>query len=551
MNLSQAQIIQNINQYLELNNLPYELDEEGICNGLATVYAKYVLEEKEEKFIELLEYVSGNKETPKNEVSRINKFLIDVILSFMPEEFNKSLNQSQSYLMQFIDKKPLKSTFELALLTEDENWNKVIADIDLQRDEVMLVCSKSHAIAISKKNEQYFVYDPNYINGPKSFTHINNIVKELHKNVFQCKSQMCLRINILLNPIKESHRRKPYPKVEEIYDKYLNKKDPSKRYLLEESEISTIEMASCFNNTEVMKKLISLEKNKENIIKAALIAANMNSTKSLTPLLPILDNRQLGKVLFVALLCGRKDVFDLILQTENGTKIYNFFSEYAYFRSKLLGYAAEGGNVLLLQQIMASFEKSVEKKMLVNDILTLHNGNDAITRAIIGKDPACLRLLLEKVDGNDELSNLDNEAKRHYLLLAIEYNQPQIVKVLIDRMPTHLLDTLSLDLTLLEKTNLSILKNLKEKGIVFSMQAEEIVARKEHHPVGFMYSMGVVSTRFVDYFKEYILQMGKNTTSFDHEKFLYYKKAFKLERNKAQVDYEALQITYKDSSYRA
>ncbi|WP_019217070.1 hypothetical protein [Legionella tunisiensis] len=44
--LSQNQVIENLNQYLQWHNLPLEMNPDGVCNGLAIVYAKYILEGK-------------------------------------------------------------------------------------------------------------------------------------------------------------------------------------------------------------------------------------------------------------------------------------------------------------------------------------------------------------------------------------------------------------------------------------------------------------------------------------------------------------------------
>ena len=47
----------------------------------------------------------------------------------------------------------------------------------------MLVNSINHTIAVSRKNGQYIVYDPNYLLGFYSIKSERALIRELHKNV--------------------------------------------------------------------------------------------------------------------------------------------------------------------------------------------------------------------------------------------------------------------------------------------------------------------------------------------------------------------------------
>lgn len=55
--VDQKQVIDKLNLYLKRHNMPVQMNNEGVCNGLATLYAKYVLEGKENQFFKILEEI--------------------------------------------------------------------------------------------------------------------------------------------------------------------------------------------------------------------------------------------------------------------------------------------------------------------------------------------------------------------------------------------------------------------------------------------------------------------------------------------------------------
>lgn len=63
--LSQNHLINRLKAYLTRCNLPIKVNEGGICNGLATVHAKYVLEGRGDEFFDMLNYISGKKSAIK------------------------------------------------------------------------------------------------------------------------------------------------------------------------------------------------------------------------------------------------------------------------------------------------------------------------------------------------------------------------------------------------------------------------------------------------------------------------------------------------------
>ncbi len=79
--MNQEKIITNLNKYLDWHNLPIRMNESGVCNGIATVYAKYVLEHREDEFLMMLEQIALLN--PNDELaSQVNHFATEVVLSF-------------------------------------------------------------------------------------------------------------------------------------------------------------------------------------------------------------------------------------------------------------------------------------------------------------------------------------------------------------------------------------------------------------------------------------------------------------------------------------
>ncbi|HAT8143859.1 TPA: hypothetical protein JA331_15325 [Legionella pneumophila] len=224
---NQSNVIENINQYLKWHNLPVRFGTGGVCNGLSTVHAQYVLQGREREFFELLRYVAGDKgilDANDSVKEKVNDFVWKVVASHMTSGHDKELNQLNSFKTLSINNKPLKSVFDLPLVTSDKNWENILESLNLKEDEVMLVRSINHAISITRKGNQYHVYDPNYEEGVKSFSSEQEVIKELHERVFHYnKGNMGLTLSIITTGDKEP--RQDLPKPVDIYDQYLNKEN--------------------------------------------------------------------------------------------------------------------------------------------------------------------------------------------------------------------------------------------------------------------------------------------------------------------------------------
>ncbi|RYV62142.1 hypothetical protein D7251_15105, partial [Legionella pneumophila] len=262
-------VIENINQYLKWHNLPVRFGTGGVCNGLSTVHAQYVLQGREREFFELLRYVAGDKgilDANDSVKEKVNDFVWKVVASHMTSGHDKELNQLNSFKTLSINNKPLKSVFDLPLVTSDKNWENILESLNLKEDEVMLVRSINHAISITRKGNQYHVYDPNYEEGVKSFSSEQEVIKELHERVFHYnKGNMGLTLSIITTGDKEP--RQDLPKPVDIYDQYLNKENVNSLATITvehplggpwDLTKKTIDLASECGDENLINKLIEL-----------------------------------------------------------------------------------------------------------------------------------------------------------------------------------------------------------------------------------------------------------------------------------------------------
>ncbi|HAT9730916.1 TPA: hypothetical protein JBD73_11505 [Legionella pneumophila subsp. pneumophila] len=266
---NQSNVIKNINQYLKWHNLPVRFSTGGVCNGLSTVHAQYVLQGREEEFFKLLRYVAGDKgilDADDSDKEKVNDFVWKVVASHMTSGHDKELNQLNSFKTLSINNKPLKSVFDLPLVTSDKNWEEILKSLNLKEDEVMLVRSVTHAISITRKDNEYHVYDPNYEEGAKSFSSEQEVIKELHERVFHYKEgDMGLTLSIITPEDKEP--RQDLPKPVDIYGQYLDKENvDSLATITVEHPLGgpwdltkkTIDLASECGDENLINKLIEL-----------------------------------------------------------------------------------------------------------------------------------------------------------------------------------------------------------------------------------------------------------------------------------------------------
>ena len=511
----QSQIIESINKYLEYHNLPAvcRLDSQGICNGLATLFARYVLEKKEDEFLAVLQYMSEKKYDDAWD-ENVNRFVIEVLKFASPRLFSHAIGQTGTYREMLIEGRNVSAAFRLGLVTNAKNWATIFADLHLENGEVMLVKSPRHSISITRNIEgEYIVYDPNYSSGIKRFKQEKELLSELKDNVFEFDNDnVGLGIRILRTP---KSPRKKYPKVQAIYNTYLV---PPADPVATKSGSSwhTLNFAADLFSKKAIKKLLQLNA-VGGLDQATLQLINENQTDLLSLLLEKAAPDQKFVYLLYSARMGKLESFHCILNCVPVTvdELHKFLDQ-AYFK-RLLDFAAQGGNTLILKEIIDVIIApqgnlnvsggSNEAQIIPADTLktlifeTDKNNKDTIMQAIQSPTAAGLILLLNALDDNGLL--LSTQQQLDYLSLAIEENNPIMVETLLmhgkNAIPNSLLQTQQLTHDVIKKTDLYLLKSLKQHGMHFSKVGETMMKQKEHH--GLLLTIGIILMKFMDWIK--------------------------------------------------
>ncbi|HAU1151127.1 TPA: ankyrin repeat domain-containing protein [Legionella pneumophila] len=489
--VDQGQVIDRLNRYLKWHNLPVSMNEEGICNGLVTVYAKYVLEGKEKRFFELLDQIVRMEPDSAIE-SEVNQFVYDVVLTLFPHQFNKKLSQANSMCALTINNKPLASSFDFAIATHDKNWEEIFKNLALQEDEVLRVSGTVHAVAVRRKNNKYIVYDPNYSSGTKEFSDEHELISELHYNVFGYHNGFYIKgglLGMMINVIRHPENKKPrvFPEVTHFYDRYLSENNINDVAVsFHGGTFNTLEHAAMVSHAEVIKNL--LEKGaKDNDHQAAGYAVMYNNVEALKALLGKNRETELFQRLFhAALENGREEAYDTLFSMKGALP---FNSSIQAIRA-----AAKGGNSVLLAKVMNYFKRN-------------HTGfsdlEDAIPSAIASGSVQCVKLLVNQL--NENKKPLDDKKKMEYLLESIKQNQPYMVAYFIKDIPLEHLKTIYMSVSAVERTNLHILRQLQNYGVPFSGMSKAAFEQKEHRLVGLRLILGIFLCKFTDFFKEILL----------------------------------------------
>lgn len=486
--IDQAQVIARLNSYLQWHNMPIRMNEDGICNGLATVYAKYVLEGKENRFFELLDQIVKIEPDSAME-SEINQFVYDVVLTLFPHQFDKTLSQANSIRALTINNQQLTSSFDFALTTSDKNWMEIFKNLALQEDEVLRVSGTAHAVAVRRKGNKYVVYDPNYSSGTKEFVNERELISELHYNVLGYHNGFYLKggaLGMMISVIRHPDNKKPrvFPQITELYDRYLTKDNINKVAVsFHGGTFSTLEQAVTIHDAAIIKHL--LEKGaKDKDDKALGYAVMFNNTEALGALLG--KNRDTGifqRLFLAALENGREKAYDTLLSLK-GALPFNSSTQ-------VVQAAAKGGNPALLAKVINYFRRN-------------HSGfsdlEDALPPAISSGNVQCVKLIVEQL--NQSNHPLDVEKSMKYLLESIKQNQPYMVAYFIKNIPPEYLKTLYMSASSVERTDLYTLRQLQDHGVPFSVTAKAVIDQKKHLPVGLRLSVGILLCKFTDFCKE-------------------------------------------------
>ncbi|MFJ1267211.1 hypothetical protein ACD661_01430 [Legionella lytica] len=553
--LGQDLLIDNLNQEFKKLRFPTQVhfNEGGVCNGLAMVYAQYALQgpEKEAEFFKILKLIADGKLTEEEnyglQEGSILLFASQVLLSFQPSKYDLSQTQSTSMEMLKINGKPLSSSFDFALAAADKEWSQVIAKIELQHDEVMIVHSVNHAVSVRKLNDKYRIYDPNYSSGFKEFVSEAAMIKELHKNVFGYgRGNLGMEVHVVRNP-DATPRQVPFPEIQALYEHHLSPQKSTAK--LGSKTFNTFDYASTIiKDPLVIKMLIAqIQPSKEELFTTAKRVVLKNNSAALEPLLEIIHaetepSKKLRVLLEIAIGTGRLGTY---------SQLEKYFPQ--CYSSEHLGHlvalAAKGGNPQILERVLNEVQPSqrayVDKfvtENMNNGKLTIPGGvsmdfaKDAYLQIFMNKNMVdgihvalgyavekgnteCIKILIGQLNSYKE--PLNEKQLLNYFLKAIEHNQPYALEKLINAHPDmskEVLSLLSMSPLSVKRTDLDVLRILKQNGVPFSEQAENIIQSKEKDQYR---SFSTMVNLLINYIQNLF---GKKQLGYDEQQLLAMKK---------------------------
>lgn len=502
------------------------LNEGGVCNGLAMVYAQYALQgpAKEAVFFTLLNLIACNKIHEETiygfPAGYCLHFASQILLAFEPSDFEHHLTQSTSMNMLDINNQSLTSSFDFALSTDDRSWCNVFEQIQLQTDEVMIVQSINHAIAVRKESNNYIVYDPNYTQGTKQFTNEHALVRELHKNVFNYNSgALGLTLHIIRHP-NASVRIPTYPEPASLYQQFLSEKlkpaqTGSKQFH------SFKQAAGTVRNAHAIEQLITCCKpNSAQLFEAAQKAVVCNNDVALPSLLNALNTaslsrEQFAKLIEFAVAAGRLEAFKILIKVK----------ELIYCNQdagKLILYAMQAGNPEILKSLVVdivpqllrsyyedivleymkdrysdfstpeaiSFKQTHIYHLVTNRMVIVLKAG--LVRAAANGHVECITLLTKGLKYLGVGGQLNEKEWLQCIMAAISKNQEHALNVLIKTNPNismMLLSQITLSVVTAANSDLGLLHSLKDNGLLFSAEVDDVFQKKQENNYYSVYTL--------------------------------------------------------------
>lgn len=388
--IAQSTVVPMLNLYLQANKIDLKANETGICNGLAAVYCRYALEGKEAEFLAMLRYIERKGEeisyaqkhgvppppSTDNELStlddsKVNKFIGEVIFTYLPKEFDKRLNQDDSIqFLKFLSNdgittKQAVKEYNIGLVANVADWGRIFDKLKAE-DTAWTVGTPTHAISVSVKNGQFRVYDPSHNkldicqNGKELAKLLSTIFPEKDK----AAKLLPLTINICSHPDKPSNHQ--YPTKELIF-KNLLKKDPGKINQFVEingNKFDSLAMAVLQNDIAQIR--LSFLKGATNPEVAFKLAARDNRLQALDVLLEE-EHRKLIKdpdkvyveACRLALEVGRYEAFEKLIQDEKVNHAFYAHLSETKNQVQCLNLVAGSGNPQCIKQLVEYYTQNI------------------------------------------------------------------------------------------------------------------------------------------------------------------------------------------------
>lgn len=536
--INQLQIIKRLNAYLAWHHFPIRMGAAGMCRGLSTVYAKYVLENRTREFKHILYLISGNVQPDSEHDNAINHFAVEVALTQSPHEYEKSITQKNSMQCLEIDGERLSSSFDFGMSSKNENWPDIISDINLNHDEAMIMSGPNHSVCVTQSNGQYAVYDPNYSDGSRYFEDAVSLVHELRKQLGDPTAPdkyWGLQMNLLRHPKMKDPRVPPLPTSMHLYEKYILHQEINDIEDLNDHLFS----AATYCDDIVINALISAGAHDfKRAMRRAILDCNIKAIEALLPKVIEYSPSYIEEYFEMALLLGQEETMDL-LSTECPTDYEALFDKRKL--RNCIYQAALGGNHKVLKTLLLDAAQKIygAKGSLYDNNAQIHDEImtcifseknsyiDIIKPAIKSGNAKCIQTLIEL--GDASCFAFSDEEKIEYLLLAIRKNQFSAVKYLLTQVSPVAIHNLKMTTHAIERTELSILRELKKYDMPFSMVAQGIIQKKEHQTISLSLSMNILFRKFTDYLMQLLRQVQDAGVSVNFKKLKLFKEHSLLE----------------------
>ncbi|WP_160116272.1 hypothetical protein [Legionella bozemanae] len=511
------------------------MNQEGVCLGLAALRCKYVLEGRENEYYEMLDKIS-NIETLKNEYDmELNHFVAQVVMAYKPGLFSNKTEKDAISMIQT----PGKEILRISMIASLDKWKKTIESLNLQEDEVMQLNVPNHATSISRtKDGKYRFADPNNPNGFQDFDDVSSLMDHVKKLYPWEEGNYSLDVNIIRhNNSLDKPRIPSLPSMSEIYgDIDVNAISVSTRD--KKDTYSQTSFAARFDNFALFIHLFNKDKFKilekdgkkdftgfKDLAAGLLSAAKYDSMKILqfaTDNLAIVQIPEpFRQLVDMSISSNSYKAFTLFQEHTNTKNLFLtlFTKDKAaqYIRMAASGNNLNnGGNPDILKKIIEIYTAGdnpiLSKNELAQMILKKNENEPDMIEAAIGKKGACgisntecVSILLKKVLESDQ--KLTPEQLLHYALLAVETNQPHLVKLFAEtireelpqKIQAQLFESIKLSVETAKHTDLSILKTLKEYGTKHSFGVEEIIHKKEERSPGILLTIGIKLQKFTEW----------------------------------------------------
>ncbi|KTD45215.1 ankyrin repeat-containing protein [Legionella quinlivanii] len=527
---NQANVIKNLNKYLESQNLPVRMPIDGICRGLAVLRCKYILENRESEYFSIIDKIANLEKLDKGSINEVNHFVVETLVAFSPHLFDSTKEQRHSLSNLSINGHPLKPSLKMSLIATDEKWVSVLQDISLKPGEGMLLTLTNHAVSVSRlENGQYRLADPN---DPEGYIHCadeKSLIVGVREIARKCgwKGDLGLDLEVVRHPIAEI-RTPALPSSAELFARYLDVNASCTRQdneLKKEEKFSQLIFACRKNNARAVE-LICEKSNpgSTDMLKGLTYAVMSNNKKVIDymlesgnqELISLVKRPEISRLLFdFALMRGKYGSFKCLIQNDVTQNNYLNLIVSEQNATQYLNQAAAGGSPEILSDLLNDYRQKshpfLSEQQIADHILNKYKDRDAI-EAAIGEKGNCgisntksVSLLLDQLKKAGRFP--DDEMLLHYTLLAVKTNQPHMVKLLCDTAShtlaresrERLFKSIYLGVETARETDYSVLKTLEDAGAHFSFGVRGIMKEKRGQAPGILLSIGIQLSKFSDW----------------------------------------------------